>query len=120
MHRYRVFWPVMTASLALAMVATPAFANHTNGVLDCGSAGTYEVEAASIEPLDFEAPVPGSGLFLLDDTNAVFRAFSIETPRGTIVLPAVARNPHATIECTLASSGFNFEEPWVLHGMLIP
>lgn len=25
-----------------------------------------------------------------------------------------------TIECTLRSSGFNFEEPWVLEGILAP
>ena len=39
------------ASFIVAISATPAAADHTAGTLDCGSAGTYDVEAASIEPL---------------------------------------------------------------------
>jgi hypothetical protein len=118
MRRNRMLALTVGASLGLAIAATPAAANHTYGVLDCGPAGTYEIQAASIAPLTFEAPVPSSGLFLLEDTNRVFRAFSLETPRSLIVLQAINYNPHATVECTLTSSGFNFEEPWILHGML--
>jgi len=121
MHRSRVIAALIGASLILATTAAPAAADHTDGVLDCGSAGTYEVEAASIEPLPkFEAPVPWSGLFLLEDTNRVFRALSIVTPRWSIVLEAANRNPLGTVECTLTSSGFNFETPWLLEGLLVP
>jgi len=120
MYRKRMVGLAVGASLALAMTAMPAAANHTYGVLDCGAAGTYEVDAASLAPVTFEAPGPWSGLFLLENTNRMFRAFSIETPRSSIVLTAGSYNPRATVSCTLTSSGFNFEEPWVLHGMLIP
>jgi hypothetical protein len=61
----------------MAIVAAPVAAVQTNGVLNCGSARTYEVAAAS-------------------------------------------RNPLATVDCTLTSSGFNVEEPWVLEGFLTP
>jgi hypothetical protein len=121
MRRNRFLGLLLGLSLALVLGVAPAAANHTNGVLDCGAAGTFEVEAASIEPLPaFEAPGPWSGLFLLEGTNQVFRAFSLETPRSLIVLEAVHRNPNATVACTLTSSGFNFEEPWTLVGQLVP
>lgn len=121
MNRSRAVSITLGASLALTLAAGPAAANHTNGTLACGAAGTYEVQAASIQPLPmFEAPGPWSGLFQLEGTNRVFRAFYLETPRSLIVRPALASNPHATVECTLTSSGFNFEEPWVLVGFLTP
>lgn len=121
MRRRRSIGALVGASLITTIMASPVAADHTNGVLDCGAAGTYEVEAASREPLPkFEAPGPWSGLFLLEDTNRVYRALSIETPRWSIVLEAANRNPHATVECTLTSSGFNFEEPWILVGFLTP
>ena len=102
--------------LALALSSGPVSATHTFGTLDCGSAGIFEVEAGSAAPADFEAPVPWSGLFLLEDTNQVFRALSIETPRSSIHLPAADHNPKAIVTCTLSSSGFNFETPWTLVG----
>jgi hypothetical protein len=109
------------SSLALALAAGHATASHTFGVLDCGTAGTFDVEAASIEPLPaFEAPGPWSGLFQLEDTNRVFRAFSLVTPRWSIVLEATNRNPVVDVQCTLTSSGLNFEEPWLLVGLLTP
>ena len=121
MHRSRMTSIILGTSLALALAVGPAAASHTDGILDCGSAGTFYVEAASTQPLPkFEAPVPWSGLFQLEDTNRVFRAFYLETPRSLIVQPAIHSNPHALIACTLTSSGFNFEEPWVLVGMLVP
>ena len=119
MNRTRAI--AVPAGLLLALVTgvTPVAADHTYGLLDCGPAGTFDVEAASIEPLPrFEAPGPWSGLFLLEDTNRVFRALSIATPRWAVVLEASNRNPLSTIECTLTSSGFNFEEPWILEGFL--
>jgi hypothetical protein len=57
---------------------------------------------------------------LLEDTNRVYRAMSIETPRWSIALEAGNRNLHASLECTLTSSGLNFEEPWILKGFLVP
>jgi hypothetical protein len=121
MNRSRTISAILGASLALTLAVGPAAANHTDGILDCGAAGTYHVEAASTQPLPkFESPLPWSGLFLLEDTNRVFRAFYLATPRSLIVEPALYHNPKALIECTLASSGFNFEEPWVLVGMLVP
>lgn len=117
MNRSRVTSITLGASLALALAASPAAGTHTDGLLDCGAAGTYEVEAASIQPLPkFEAPGPWSGLFQLEGTNRIFRAFYLETPRSLIVQPALASNPHAVVECTLTSEGFNFDEPWVLVG----
>jgi hypothetical protein len=121
MNRNRAIAAVAGSTLALALGFAPVAASHTNGILNCGAAGTYEVRAASVEPLPkFEAPVPWSGLFLLEDTNRVFRAMSIETPRWSVILEAADRNPLATIECTLTSSGLNFEEPWILVGLLTP
>lgn len=121
MRRGRSIGALIGASLISTIMASPVAADHTNGVLDCGSGGTYDVQAASIEPLPkFEAPGPWSGLFLLENTNRVYRALSIETPRWSIVFEAANRNPHATLECTLTSSGLNFEEPWILKGSLIP
>jgi hypothetical protein len=121
MNRRRGISALAAASLILAISAAPVAANHTDGILDCGAAGSYAVQAASIEPLPkFEAPVPWSGLFLLEGTNRVFRAMSITTPRWSIVLEAAERNPLATVECTLTSSGLNFEAPWTLEGLLVP
>jgi hypothetical protein len=121
MRRNRVLSLVLGTAVAMGIMAGPASADHTFGVLDCDAAGAFDVEAASIEPLPrFEAPVSWSGLFLLDGTNRVFRAFSVRTPRWAIVLEATDRNPHATVACTLTSSGFNFETPWVLQRMLVP
>jgi hypothetical protein len=105
---------------ALALSAGPVSATHTLGTLDCGPAGAFEVEAGSSAPPDFEAPVPWSGLFLLEGTNQVFRAFRIETPRSSIHLQAADHNPHAVVTCTLTSSGFNFETPWTLVGFMAP
>lgn len=121
MNRTRAMAVPVGMLFALVVGVAPVAADHTNGVLDCSTAGTFEVRAASVEPLPmFEAPGPWSGLFLLEGTNRVYRAFSIETQRWSIVLEAADSNPLATVECTLTSSGFNFEEPWVLEGFLTP
>jgi len=121
MNRSHAIGSLVGTTLALAIAVAPTAATHTNGTLDCGGAGTYEVDAASIQPLPkFEAPKPFGGLFLLEDTNQVFRATEIFTPRWSIVLEAADKNPHSTIECTLTSVGPNFEEPWELEGFLVP
>jgi len=121
MNRTRAIAAPVGMLFALVLSVAPVAADHTNGVLDCNTAGTFEVKAASIEPLPkFEAPVPWSGLFLLEGTNRVYRALSIETPRWSIVLEAANKNPLATVDCTLTSSGINFEEPWILVGFLTP
>jgi hypothetical protein len=121
MNRRRIFSIPLGATLALGIAVGPAAATHTDGTLDCGSAGTFQVDAASTAPLPkFESPVPSSGLFQLEGTNRVFRAFYLETPRSLIIEPALYHNPNDLITCTLTSSGFNFEEPWILVGMLVP
>jgi len=121
MHRSRTIALTLGASLALVLAAGPVAANHTDGTLDCGSAGVFEVEAASTQPLPkFEAPGPWSGLFQLEGTTRVFRAFYVDTPRSLIIQPALTGNPNASVSCTLVSSGFNFEEPWLLIGFLTP
>ena len=121
MNRSQNISVILGASLALTLAIGPAAANHTDGVLDCGAAGTFHVEAASTQPLPkFESPVPFSGLFLLEGMNRLFRAFYLATPRSLIIEPALSHNPNALIECTFTSAGFNFEEPWVLVGMLVP
>lgn len=120
MDRRRTLALILGTTLAIGSVGQAA-ATHTLGVLDCGPAGTFEVQAASVAPLPkFEAPVPWSGLFLLEGTNRVFRAFAIETPRWSIELAAVDHNPRPLVTCSLTSSGLNFEEPWILAGMLVP
>lgn len=120
MNRTRTISALAGTLLAVALGVGPVAADHTYGVLDCGAAGTFEVEAASIEPLPkFEAPVPWAAAYLIEGTNRVFVATSISTPRWSIVL-AGDRNPRATLDCSLTSSGFNFEQPWVLTGFLAP
>jgi hypothetical protein len=106
-------------SLALALlVAAPVAATHTHGTLDCGSAGVFETEPASeIDPLPFEAPSPTSLLFLLEDTNQVFKAYTAITPMGSIL---GASNRPGLIWCTLSSTGPFFSSPWQLEGVLIP
>src|SRR5688500_15957176 len=116
MSRSRTAALALGAALGLALAAGPAAATHTEGVPDCGAAGTFEVQAGSSQPLGFEAPGPWSGLFLLEGTHRLFRAFYLETPRSLIVQPALDSNPNAVVACTLTSSGFNFEEPWILRG----
>lgn len=113
----RLAGAMLGAGLALALAVGPVSADHTFGVLDCGTAGTFEVEAASIQPLPkFESPVPWSTIFLLEGTNQVFHAFTIVTPAWTISTKATYRNPHAVVTCTLTSRGLNFESPWSLTG----
>ena len=89
-------------------------------MLDCGSAGSFSTEAGSDNPKGFEAPAPWSGLFLLDGTTQVFRAFSIVTPMSSFERVPAEKSPRDLLSCTLTSSGFNFDQPWRLIGVLIP
>lgn len=107
-------------ALVLAMTAGPASANHTEGRLDCGSAGAFWTEAGSDNPKGFEAPSPKSGLFLLAGTTQVFRAFSIVTPLWSFDRVPATSSPRDLVSCTLTSTGFNFDQPWRLTGVLIP
>lgn len=108
------------AALAMGLAAGPVGATHTEGILDCGTAGTFDVEAASTHPATFEAPGPWSGLFQLEETTRVFRAFTIVTERWTVVREATNRNPNSEVTCTLTSSGLNFDVPWTMVGMVTP
>jgi hypothetical protein len=105
--------------LAVAL-AGPVGATHTEGTLDCGAAGVYEVEAGSALPPGFEAPGPWSGVFLLHGTTSVFKAFAIATPAWTIERTPATRYPRTLLTCTLSSSGPNFQSDWTLVGFLTP
>ena len=117
-RRWLVIAP--TVALALALTAGPASANHTKGVLDCGSAGTFSTEAASDMPPSFGTPSPRSSLFLLEGTTQVFRAFAIVTPLWSFDQVAAEKSPRDLLSCTLTSSGFNFDQPWRMIGILVP
>jgi len=110
---------VVAALLALTAGAGPASAAHTLGTLDCGAAGTYEVDGRGPLPAGFDAPVPWSGLFLLDGTTRVFRALSIEGAPFPFQRPAGAY-AGSVVTCTLTSSGPLFPAPWILEGVLTP
>jgi hypothetical protein len=118
----RIAAALAASALALGLLAGPASATHTFGTLDCGAAGVYEVEAASIEPLavKFDTPAPWSGLLLLEDTTRVFKAFSVVTARWSVYMPAAEQYPGDLEHCTLSSSGLNFTSPWVLAGVFRP
>ena len=107
-------------TLMLGMLAGPTLASHTDGTLDCGAAGVFAVDAASAVPPGFEAPGPWSGVFLLEGTTRVFKAFVVSTPNWTIELVPATRQPRTLLTCTLASSGPNFESAWTLVGSLTP
>lgn len=111
----------IAGGLALALAAAlPASAAHTHGTLDCGAAGTYQVEPASeVEPLPFEAPGPGAGVFLIDDSHAVFKAFAIQAPHFAYERAGKAGGLDL-VSCSLTSSGPMFSSPWLLEGMFLP
>ncbi len=113
---------ILSAGLLLSLVAAPgtASASHSFGELDCGSAGTFEVDGRGPLPAGFDAPGPWSGLFLLEGTTRVFRALSIEGAAFPFGRPSSERFPGQVIECTLTSSGPMFPTPWTLEGVLVP
>jgi hypothetical protein len=92
---------------------------HTLGTLDCGQAGVFDVAGhlpAGGPPID--RPSPWSGIFLLEDTTRVFRAFA-NTHFDTEQKPATT-SPRPLITCTLRSVGPMFDPEWTLVGMLLP
>ena len=106
---------VIAILLSLASVA-PVLAGHTFGTLTCGSA-TFEVDGQPLpDPAGFEAPGPWSGLFLLEGTTQVFKAFSITGQ--AFPYPAEARYPHDLVTCTLTSAGAGIS--WTLEGVFRP
>jgi len=106
--------------LAVLAAAPPVGATHTEGILDCGDAGTYSTSPGSANPPGFEAPGPWSGLFLLEGTTSVFRAYSIEAPHFSYQLKPAGKSPRNLVTCTLESSGPAFVTPWTLTGMFVP
>lgn len=107
--------------LFLSIAVTSAQAGHTMGTLDCGQAGTFEVDGQGPLPSGFEAPGPWSGLFLLEGTTQVFKAFSIEGVSFRSELPAKANYPKPLLNCTLTSEGMGFPAGfWTLQGVLRP
>lgn len=104
--------------VAIALTAGPVSATHTYGTLDCGTAGTFEVQAASIRPPGFEAPKPFGGLFLLEDTTRVFRAFTISTNFWDVSFGGGSDHPGPLVSCKLSAIGANF--PWLMVGVLTP
>jgi hypothetical protein len=111
------------AALATAVLlagAIPALATHTHGTLDCGSAGTWQVEPASeVDPLPFEAPGPNAGVFLIEDGTLLFKAYSIEAPHFAWARAGAARGL-TLVSCTLTSTGPMFSSPWLLEGVFLP
>lgn len=111
-------------ALAIGLAAGPASAYHTLHVLDCGAAGSYKVETASLMPLEragkFDTPAPWSGVLLLEDTTRVFKAFSVVTPRWSVYMPAVEHLPGDVISCTLSEPEGYPNFPWLVTGFFVP
>ncbi len=110
---------VAAAAMVMTVMTGSVSANHTFGTLDCGAAGTFEVEGTlpgGGPPID--RPSPWSGAFLLEDTTQVFRAFSNDH-FGLVQVPA-SLSARPLITCTLTSEGPMFDPPWTLVGMLLP
>ena len=108
------------AVLLLVLGVAPASAAHTEGILDCGDAGVFHVDAGSAKPKSFEAPRPVSGLFLLEETTSVFLAYSLYIPAIDYAQVRAERSPRPLITCTLSSSGPMFTSPWTLQGVFNP
>ena len=104
----------------LTAMAAPVAATHTHGTLDCGSAGTYHVHPASeVDPLPFEAPGPGSGVWLIEDSTQVFKAFSVVAPHFAWARASSSKGL-SLVDCTLTSTGPMFSSPWTLEGTFLP
>ena len=95
--------------------AAPARADHVGAKLNCDGELPFVVDGRSDLPAGFDAPGPWSGLFLLEGTTQVFKAFKIENwPPQTWAIPSWQR--HDLIECTLVVRG----NTWTLSGVLGP
>ena len=108
------------AALTVAMVFSTGTvtATHTFGTLDCGSAGVYQVDGVKPAGPPFDVPGPWTGVFLLEDTTRVFRAFA--NSHFGIEMTPVHMSPRPFITCALTSVGPMFEQEWTLVGMLLP
>ncbi len=118
---FRIAATAIIIGLLLSISSIPAHAGHTMGTLDCGSAGFFDVGGIGPLPAGFDAPVPWSGLFLLEGTTQVFKAFSIEGASFPFELSAKAKYPRELLTCTLWSDGRGFPAGfWTLQGTLRP
>ena len=115
---WRVALIAVTVTLAMALSAGGVGATHTLGTLDCGNGLVFEVEGVKPAGPPFDVPPPWSGIFLLEGTTQVFRAFS-NSHFGTTMTPA-NKSPRPLLTCTLTSEGPMFDPPWTLVGMLVP
>jgi hypothetical protein len=118
-HPRRRLAAVAAALLLLTAGAGATSAAHTFGALDCGAAGSFEVDGRGPLPAGFDAPGPWSGLFLLHGTTRVFRAVSIVGAPFPFDRPAGA-GAGSLVSCILTSSGPQFPAPWTLEGVLAP
>jgi hypothetical protein len=115
---WRVALIAVAVTLAMALSAGAVGATHTLGTLDCGNGLVFEVEGVEPAGPPFDVPPPWSGIYLLEDTTQVFRAFS-NSHFGTTMMPA-SKSPRPLLTCTLTSEGPMFDPPWTLVGMLVP
>jgi hypothetical protein len=115
---WRIAFIVAAVTALMAVSAGGVAATHTFGTLDCGPAGVFEVEGVKPAGPPFDVPPPWSGIYLLEGTTQVFRAFS-NSHFGTTMTPAT-KPPRPLMSCTLTSEGPMFETPWTLVGMLVP
>ncbi len=104
--------------IAAGISTGSVLASHTEGTLDCGTAGTFQVDGVELAGYPFGVPGPWSGIFLLKDTTQVFRAFSND--RFGIAMKPATLSARPLITCTLTSEGMGFPPDWVLRGMLLP
>lgn len=110
-------------AIGLCLIATGistggVLASHTLGTLNCGQAGTFKVDGVKPAGPPFDVPPPWSGIYLLEDTTQVFRAFSND--HFEIAMKPATLTARPLIRCELTSTGFGGPWPWVLHGMLLP
>lgn len=83
----------------------------------CGNS-TFQVDGVELVGYPFGVPTPWSGIFLLEDTTQVFRAFSNDQ-FGIAMKPATL-SARPLITCTLTSTGMGIRPNWELRGMLLP
>lgn len=118
MSTWRVAFIAVVVTLATALSPGAVGAAHTLGTLDCGNGLVFEVEGVKPAGPPFDVPPPWSGIFLLEGTTQVFRAFS-NSHFGINMTPAT-KSPRPLLTCTLTSEGPMFDPPWTLVGMLLP
>ena len=117
-RRWRIALVATAVTFAMALSPGVVGAAHTLGTLDCGNGLVFEVEGVKPAGPPFDVPPPWSGIFLLEGTTQVFRAFS-NSHFGTTMVPA-SKSPRPLLTCTLTSEGPMFDPEWTLVGMLLP